>query len=149
MSNLGLQTSSDSRPPEGVRHRGRSWVAVLLSLGVLVALGFGVKLAIERIPASGEGTGSVEVGVDAGQSLTEIGRTLKAQDVVASVDAWLAAAEAEPAALKIGPGIYAMAEQMSAGSCTAPPRFCSARMHWVPKMPAAQARKLVKITSGI
>ena len=41
------------------------------------------------------------------------------------------------------------AEQMSAGSCTAPPRFCSARMHWVPKIPAAQARKLVKITSGI
>ena len=41
------------------------------------------------------------------------------------------------------------AEQMSAGSCTAPPRFCSARMHWVPKMPAAQARKLVKMTSGI
>ena len=40
-------------------------------------------------------------------------------------------------------------EQMSAGSCTAPPRFCSARMHWVPKMPAAQARKLVKMTSGI
>ena len=30
------------------------------------------------------------------------------------------------------------AEQMSAGSCTAPPRFCSARMHWVPKMPTAQ-----------
>ncbi len=127
MSNLGLQTPPESRPPEGIRHRGRSWVAVLLSLGVLLAIGFGVKFAINQIPAfgpgpadySGEGTGSVEVVVEPGQTLTEIGRTLKAQDVVASVDAWLAAAEAEPAAQKIGPGAYEMAEQMSAEAAVA------------------------------
>ena len=25
MSNLGLQTMPEQRPPEGARHRGRSW----------------------------------------------------------------------------------------------------------------------------
>ena len=50
MSNLGLQMSSDSRPPDGPRHRGRSWIAVLLSLGVLAMIGLGVKFAIENIP---------------------------------------------------------------------------------------------------
>ncbi len=127
MSNLGLQTMPEQRPPEGARHRGRSWVAVLLSLGVLVLIGFGVKLAIDRIPAfgpgpadyAGEGTGSVQVVVEQGQTLAEIGRTLKAQDVVASVDAWLEATKAEPDAEKIGPGTYDMAEQMSAQDAVA------------------------------
>ncbi len=127
MSNLGLATTPGKRPPEGIRHRGRSWVAVLLSLGVLLLIGFGVKLAIDRIPAFGpgpadyvgEGTGSVQVVVEPGQTLAEIGRTLKAQDVVASVDAWLEATQAEPDAQKIGPGTYDMAEQMSAEAAVA------------------------------
>ncbi|MGB7982231.1 MAG: endolytic transglycosylase MltG [Candidatus Nanopelagicales bacterium] len=127
MSNLGLQTPPDSRPPEGMRHRGRSWVAVLLSLGVLLAIGLGVKFAIDRLPAFGadaadyasEGTGSVAIVVEPGQTLAEIGRTLKAQDVVASVDAWLEAAKVEPEAQKISPGTYDMAEQMSAQAAVA------------------------------
>jgi peptidoglycan lytic transglycosylase G len=121
MSNLGLQMSSDSRPPEGPRHRGRSWIAILLSLGVLALIGFGVKFAIENIPDlggpadyAGEGTDPVEVKVEDGQTLTEIGRTLKALGVVASVDAWLDAANKEPKAKLIGPGVYDMRTEMSA-----------------------------------
>jgi UPF0755 protein len=123
MSNLGLQMSADSRPPEGPRHRGRSWIAILLSLGVLVVIGLGVKFAIENIPDFGgpadyvgEGTDPVEVKVEEGQTLTEIGRTLKELGVVASVDAWLEAAAKEPDAKKIGPGVYDMRKEMSAAA---------------------------------
>ncbi len=123
MSNLGLQMSSDSRPPEGPRHRGRSWIAILLSIGVLAMIGFGVKFAIENIPDFGgpadyvgEGTDPVEVKVEEGQTLTEIGRTLKALGVVASVDAWLEAANRESKAKLIGPGLYDMRKEMSAAA---------------------------------
>jgi UPF0755 protein len=123
MSNLGLQMSADSRPPEGPRHRGRSWIAILLSLGVLVMIGLGVKFAIENIPDFGgpadfvgEGTDPVEVKVEEGQTLTEIGRTLKSLGVVASVDAWLDASAKEPQAKKIGPGLYDMRKEMSAAA---------------------------------
>lgn len=123
MSNLGLQMTSDSRPPDGPRHRGRSWVAILLSLGVLVAIGLGVRFAIQNIPDFGgpadyvgEGTDPVEVKVEDGQTLTEIGRTLKEVGVVASVDAWLDASAKEPEAKKIGPGLYDMRKEMSAAA---------------------------------
>lgn len=121
MSNLGLQMSSDSRPPDGPRHRGRSWIAILLSLGVLAMIGLGVRFAIQNIPDFGgpadyvgEGTDPVEVKVEEGQTLTEIGRTLKELGVVASVDAWLEAANKEPKAKLIGPGVYDMRKEMSA-----------------------------------
>ncbi|MGB8020269.1 MAG: endolytic transglycosylase MltG [Candidatus Nanopelagicales bacterium] len=121
MSNLGLQMSSDSRAPQGPRHRGRSWLAVLLSVAVLVGIGFGVRALVDRIPMfgggpedySGEGTGSVEISVVKGQTLAEIGQTLKKDGVVASVDAWLAAAKREPLTRSIGPGLYEMRLRMS------------------------------------
>ena len=91
MSNLGLQMSSGSRPPDGPRHRGRSWIAILLSLGVLAMIGLGVRFAIENLPSFGgpadyvgEGTEPVDLKVEEGQTLTEIGRTLKELGVVAS-----------------------------------------------------------------
>jgi UPF0755 protein len=123
MSNLGLQMTSDSRPPEGPRHRGRSWIAILLSLGVLAMIGFGIRFAIENIPDFGgpadyvgEGTDPVEARVEDGQTLAEIGRTLKELGVVASVDAWLEATRAEPRSKTIGPGLYDMRKEMSASA---------------------------------
>ncbi len=121
MSNLGLQMSTDGPVPEGPRHRGRSWIAVLLSLGVLVLIGLGVKFAVDNIPEFGgpadyvgEGTEPVEARVEEGQTLSEIGRTLKDLGVVASVDAWLEASAKEPKAKTIGPGVYDMRKEMSA-----------------------------------
>lgn len=123
MSDLGLMMSSDSRAPQGPRHRGRSWLAVLLSLAVLVGIGFGVRAVVDRIPLfggaedySGEGTDPVAVTVVKGQTLAQIGQTLKKEGVVASVDAWLAAAKREPQAMSIGPGLYDMRLRMSAKS---------------------------------
>ena len=122
MSNLGLQLSPGSRSPKGPKHRGMSWVAVLLSVGVLVLIGFGIKTALQYLPSIGsgpadyEGTGTdpVVVTVEQGDTIAAIGRTLKGADVVASVEAWLEAAKNEPATASIGPGQYDMLTQMSA-----------------------------------
>ncbi len=122
MSNLGLQMEPSSSTPNGARHRGRSWIAVLLSLGVLALIGLGVKVAIDGLPSFGtppedfvgEGTEPVEITVTQGQTVSEIGRTLKDEGVVASVDAWVAAAAQEPRAATIGPGRYDMRLEMSA-----------------------------------
>ena len=56
---------------------------------------------------------------DEGITLAEIGRTLKAVGVVASVDAWLDAAKREPASSSIGPGQYEMLSRMSAEAAVA------------------------------
>jgi UPF0755 protein len=88
-----------------------------------VVIGLGVRFAIANIPDFGgpadyvgEGTDPVEVKVEDGQTLTEIGRTLKTLGVVASVDAWLDAAAKESQAKKIGPGLYDMRKEMSAAA---------------------------------
>lgn len=127
MSNLGLQMEPSSSTPNGARHRGRSWIAVLLSLGVLAAIGLGIKVAVDGLPDFGssaedyvgEGTTPVEIVVEQGQTVSEIGRTLKDKGVVASVDAWVAAASQEPRSTSIGPGRYDMRLQMSAESAVA------------------------------
>lgn len=121
MSNLGLQMSPESHVPEGPRHRGRSWLAILVSLCVLGLVAFGVKTVIDNVPTFGgppdyvgEGTEPVQVRVEQGQTLSEIGQTLKAAGVVASVDAWLDACKRESRASTIGPGLYNMRLEMSA-----------------------------------
>lgn len=122
MSNLGLQMSPESHVPEGPRHRGKSWLAILLSLCVVGLIVLGAKMVIDRVPAlglgppdyAGEGTDPVQVRVEQGQTLSEIGQTLKAAGVVASVDAWTDACATEPKAASIGPGLYNMRLEMSA-----------------------------------
>jgi UPF0755 protein len=126
MSNLGLDMSPESAAPQGPRHRGLSWVAVLLSFLVLVGIGLAVRMAVELIPEfggppdyTGEGSDPVVSVVEQGNTLAEIGQTLKADGVVASVDAWLAAAKKEPLTAKIAPGSYDMLTEMSAESAVA------------------------------
>jgi len=126
MSNLGLGLTPESRAPQGPRHRGLSWVAILLSVAVLVGIGLAVRAVVALIPNfggppdyDGEGLQPVVSTVEEGDTLAEIGQTLKADGVVASVDAWLAAARAEPKTATIGPGQYDMLTQMSAESAVA------------------------------
>ena len=101
-------------------------MAVLLSLGVLALIGLGVKFGVEHLPSFGgpedyvgEGTEPVDAKVEQGQTLSEIGRTLKDLGVVASVDAWLEAAAKETKAKTIGPGLYDMRKEMSGEAAVA------------------------------
>lgn len=127
MSDLGLKMTPGDKVRRGPKRLIMSWLAVLLSLGVLAMIGIGIKTAVDYIPDfgppaadfSGEGAEPVRITVKKGQTLAEIGQTLKAAGVVASVDKWVAEAAKEPRATSIGPGDYEMRLQMSAESAVA------------------------------
>ncbi|MGR6963754.1 endolytic transglycosylase MltG [Geodermatophilus sp. URMC 61] len=102
--------------------RRRSPLGVVLSLlvlaGLVAGIFYGGRALIGLVnPASedfpGEGTGSVEVRVSSGDTLSDIARTLEAEGVIASPGPFVDAAETEPAATGIQPGVYALRSQMS------------------------------------
>ena len=97
---------------------GRAAVALLVALGLLAAVAAGLVFGVRALLAQpgdypGPGSGEVTVEIEPGDSLSAMGETLAAADVVASREAFVTAAEAEPAALSIGPGRYSMRLQMS------------------------------------
>ena len=111
--------------PRSARRRRRRSLAVLLSLLVLAGLVVGIvvgggKLLALINPSSrdftGQGTGSVEVRISQGDTLSDIARTLVDDGVIASVGPFVDAAEADPAATGIQPGVYRLHEQMSGKS---------------------------------
>jgi UPF0755 protein len=111
-----------SRPgrPTGRSRRSRSGV-LLLAVGVLLAavLGGGYYLfsTISSAPDfDGRGEGDVIVAVADGDSTAQIGRTLEGAGVVASVAAFLDAAEQDERILGVQPGSYQMRLRMSSAS---------------------------------
>ena len=122
-----------SEPPleghyEGGRRRKRrrsipGCLAVLVALAVVVGgLWFGVSKGVDLLrdqfadPAdfSGPGRGRVVFEVEEGDSISEMGRGLKAQGVVASVQAFINAAQAEPASTGIQVGFYKLKKRIPA-----------------------------------
>ncbi|MCZ2847728.1 endolytic transglycosylase MltG [Modestobacter sp. VKM Ac-2978] len=110
------------RRGRGGRGRRRGPMVVGLSLVVLAALMAGIfvggKALWDRVnPVAedypGAGTGEVDVRVEPGDSLRAIGTTLVEADVIASVAPFTEAAEANPAATGIQPGVYRLRQQMS------------------------------------
>ena len=107
----------------GVRRRLPGCLAALLALAV-IAGGFwwvitrGVDLLdsafAEPEDFEGPGSGSVLVEVEEGASLTAMGRRLKDEDVVASVQAFTDAARENPEATGIQVGFYELQEEMPA-----------------------------------
>jgi UPF0755 protein len=137
---LGASAAEDSRRSRRARHdddsglppagggrrsggrRRRRPVAVVLSLvvlaGLVAGIVFGGKALIDLVnPPSqdfaGQGSGSVEVRIAVGDTLSDIARSLVEAGVIASVGPFVEAAEAEPASTGIQPGVYAMRSEMS------------------------------------
>jgi UPF0755 protein len=103
--------------------RGRGCLPVLIVLAVLVGGAWlGGRYAYDEIstrlaPApdyAGPGTGTVLYQVKSGASSVQIGRELKAADVVKSVDAFNDAARSEEKSRSIQVGYYQLKKQMKA-----------------------------------
>jgi UPF0755 protein len=104
----------------GRRRRRRRPVAVIVALLVLGGLVAGVVFGGQKLLGlfvsedyTGQGTGSVEVRVQNGDTLSDIGRTLVTADVIASVGPFTDAAENEPKAMGITAGVYKLRQHMS------------------------------------
>ena len=116
---LGLSDDkSQDRPP----YRRRRLVVGLVALAVVAVLvGMGVAgtqffTGLFGAPPdySGRGSGTVQVQVHPGDSLTAIGQTLVDAGVVRSVGAFTDAASGSEAATTIGPGYYELRRHMQA-----------------------------------
>jgi len=123
MSQLGLRMTYDE-PPKGGKHRGVARSTVLPIIGSLVALGFVALLAVVGIRAiaggpndfEGDGSGTVSVVVNPGDSIRQIGRTLASAGVVATSDAFVSAAQGDSRSQAIAPGTYNLRSGMSSQS---------------------------------
>ena len=135
MTDLSVWT--DEQRPSGPHRRRRKkkkkdhkgGLAVVISLVVILAVlaggyalvqGLGGKLTDALSSGSedypGPGTGEVVIEVTSGQTVAEVGRTLKKEDVIASVDAFLGAANANPESSSLQPGFYQLQRKMPAGA---------------------------------
>jgi UPF0755 protein len=108
----------DPRPQR--RRKRRKRVALLVSLVVLLGLVGGIVFGGQRLwglmmpkDYTGSGSGSVQIRVTDGATLTAIAKTMVDKDVIASVRPFVKAAEANPNATSIAPGIYGLRRHMS------------------------------------
>lgn len=115
-------------PSDGGRRRRRKsrlpgCLAALVALAVVVGgLYYGGTKTVgwleDRLGGgddyAGPGTGSVTVEVKSGDTATDICRVLASDDVVASVDACISAANANPDSVGIQVGFYQLKKQMKA-----------------------------------
>jgi UPF0755 protein len=109
------------------KKRGGSFLAVLFSLAIVGGLGFGVYQFGSGVfdevggffgpPADYDGPGTVEVivTIEPGTSLSGIGGVLEENDVVASSDAFVDAADGQA----IQAGVYTLKQQMKASDAVA------------------------------
>lgn len=123
MSQVTEFLTDEALPPS--RNR-RSWlrrIVMLLALVALVAAGYFVVKLAARVGDTGDyvgdGTGSVTVVVDKGDSIRVIGQTLVNAGVVKTVDAFVNAAALNDKSAKIGPGRYSLRQQMSGTAAVA------------------------------
>jgi UPF0755 protein len=101
-------------------------VLVLVVVGAGAAFVFGAGSKLKDVFHStsapdypGPGSGSVQIEVLAGQSVADIGRTLKNKDVIRSVDSFLQVANADPDAATVQPGFYGFKQKMAASDALA------------------------------
>jgi UPF0755 protein len=112
--------SGEELPPSRHAHSWSKRVVVGAGLIALLAVLYGIYSIFgggsESNDYVGSGSGSVSITVSRGESLTKIGNTLAAADVVKSVESFTGAAANNEASSTIGPGEYTMKSQMSGES---------------------------------
>jgi UPF0755 protein len=108
----------DPRPQR--RRRRRKRAALVVCLVVLAGLVGGVVVGGQKLwgvfasqDYTGTGTGSVRIRVHEGDTLTDIAQTMVDDGVIASTRPFVKAAEADPQATAIAPGIYGLRRHMS------------------------------------
>jgi UPF0755 protein len=122
---LGEQTPvrGGSRRAERGRRRGPGCLIALVILAVLAGgIYYGVTTGIDKIKDqfssaedySGPGGDEVVFEVRSGDTVAVMGRNLKDEGIVASVDAFINAASANPKANNIQPGYYSLQKEMKA-----------------------------------
>lgn len=101
-----------------MKHMRRRQVFIVSVLAVLAIL---VAYFVTKGPSDypGPGSGSAVVVVVRGDSISGIGDALTEAGVVASSDAFINAANADPKSKSIGPGKYSMLKQMSGAEAVA------------------------------
>lgn len=127
---LGEQTRTPAggRRAERSSRRGPGCLIALVILAVLAGVAYwGVTTGIDKVQDQfssaddypGPGSGEVNFEVKEGDSIAEMGRGLKAAGVVASVDAFIEAAGANPQAGTIQAGFYPLLKEMKASDVVA------------------------------
>jgi peptidoglycan lytic transglycosylase G len=122
---LGDQTPrpAGARRAPRQRRRGPGCLIALVILAVLGAAGYyGVTTGIDRVKDQfgsaedypGPGTDEVTFEVAQGDTIAVMGRNLKDEDIVASVDAFIEAARQDPGSSGIQAGFYSLQKQMKA-----------------------------------
>jgi UPF0755 protein len=114
--------ASSKQPKQGKKKgRGKSFVALIIVVVLLGGLGYGgwwglnwVQGALTTPDYSGEGVGAVTVEVRSGHTATDIAQVLFEADVVASPQAFVEAARANPLSVNIQPGFYELPQQLPA-----------------------------------
>jgi UPF0755 protein len=125
VSELGLGAPRTSH--RAARKQSKGCLPALIALALIVALGVfayvkGVDLLRDALNGSsaadyaGDGTGTVTIEVQEGDTATDIAHTLEAAGVVKSAEAFIDAANANPQSTSIQVGFYALHSKMSAES---------------------------------
>jgi UPF0755 protein len=119
MSNIDLFSNQSNPAPKPTRRRakknsvGRS---LLIFLAFVIAVGLIAPQVISRLSGApdfpGPGSGSVQVQIEPGETLAQIGTSLKDLGVVASVDGFIEAANDNPDSSSIAPGLYNLLLEM-------------------------------------
>ena len=119
MSNLDLFSDSSPAEPKPSRKqtKKKSLGKTILVVVVIVAIiGLLTPKLMSRLSGApdfpGPGSGSVQVQIDPGETLAQIGNNLKALGVVASVDGFIDAANDNPDSASIAPGAYNLLLEM-------------------------------------
>ena len=118
-NNLDLQNDSSSPVSKKPEHRSKKkslGKRLIVMVAFVATLGFFGPKFVALVSAapdfSGPGTGSVQVQIESGETLSQIGNTLKALGVVASVDGFIVAANDNSDSGSIAPGLYNLLLEM-------------------------------------